>query len=136
MQPLTITVSAPNASALAAEMLAIGTALSGATGTTTQAATTDAAEPTKTKRTKKAAAPATEEPTFEDGAETFDLGEDETPEAPATTLQDVVAAFKTFVGGNKAKASQAGQILSRYGVKSVKDLKPEQYAKVITALGV
>lgn len=65
--------------------------------------------------------------------ESFDLGDDVTEEAEETlTLDDMILAFKAYAG--KHTREKAGKILTKYGVKSVRDLKPEQYSEVLAIL--
>ena len=82
-----------------------------------------AAAPTKNSKAAKSAAQETEEVDlgFEDTA-----SEDETP-----TFADVVAAFQSYSA--KYSREEAGKILRKFKVKSVKDLKPEQYKDVLKA---
>lgn len=60
-----------------------------------------------------------------DEEEAFDLGAEE---EPAYTLKDVVAACR-------ANREEAIAVLKKLKVKSVQELKPVQYPKVLAALG-
>lgn len=72
----------------------------------------------------------------EKAEETFDLGfdapaEGEAPsvEAPALKLDDVIKALQVY---SQAKGvDKAREIVAKFKVKAVKDLKPEQFADVI-----
>lgn len=88
---------------------------------------------TKTKATKKEAAPAKVEEKTE---EPIDLGFDTTPTpAPAAkklTLEDVIGKLQEYAG--KHGRDNAGKILGKFGVKSVRDLKEDSYEKFIKEL--
>lgn len=60
-----------------------------------------------------------------------DEGEDEETE---TTIDDMVAAFKTFAGKKEGNREKAKSLLTKYKVKSVRDLKPAQFAEVLKLL--
>lgn len=84
-----------------------------------KAATTEAAPPTP--------------PTADDLGD--ELGLDPTPPAQALTLEgDVIPAFRKFIEKNKGDKSKAAAVLQSYGLKSVQDLKPEQFADVMAKL--
>jgi len=93
----------------------------------------------KTTTVKTQVQPVEEEVTeeaVETSDEEVDMGFEEEKPAPkkaaapkALKLPDVIEAFKALV---EAKDRPAGiALLKKYQVKSVNDLKPEQYAKVI-----
>lgn len=66
-------------------------------------------------------------------AEEFDLGVE--PEAKPMTRRELVWAFQDFVKANpKTGKARAYEVLKSFGVKSVQDLKPEQYAEVAATL--
>jgi hypothetical protein len=99
-----------------------------ATGTVTAEASARRAKTEKKGKTAAAKPP-------ED--ENFDLGfgEETEPEAEAAshTLEDVIDAFKAYATKNSRE--KAGAILKKFNVKSVRDLKPDQFGKVLAALG-
>jgi hypothetical protein len=67
--------------------------------------------------------------------ETFDLGfgeETTPPPAAKTELADVIDAFKNYAASTNRES--AAKVLKSFKVKSVRDLKPEQYENVIATL--
>src|SRR5262249_939788 len=64
-----------------------------------------------------------------------ELGLDPTPPAVTLTLEgDVIPAFRKFIEKHKGDKSKAAAVLQSYGLKAVQDLKPEQFADVLTKL--
>lgn len=59
--------------------------------------------------------------------------EPEAPAAPTLTLEQVIDAGKAFALANGREA--AGKILARFGTKSVRELKPENFAMAFKAFG-
>lgn len=80
--------------------------------------------------TFKKAAPVEEEETEE--TEEEETEEEEASEEP--TRADVIAALQAYAEANSRP--KAMKILSKFKVKSVKDLKKSDYAKVIEALEI
>lgn len=99
-----------------------------------------AAAPAAEKKSKKAAK--VEEPAVvEEDEGDFDLGEEESEDAgeeedaaPKITLEEVIGGFKEYA--KKKGRDKAAAILGKFKVKSVRDLKSEQYAEVLKALGI
>ncbi len=59
------------------------------------------------------------------------------PAAPPVTLTlegDVIPAFRKFIEKHKGDKAKAAAVLQGYGLKSVQDLKPEQFAEVLAKL--
>lgn len=71
----------------------------------------------------------------DDGGEAADVVDaEETEEADdAPTLDDVTKAFQTYA--KKHSREKAAAILKKLGAKSVRDIKPGQYEKVLKTLG-
>lgn len=67
-----------------------------------------------------------------DEDEELDTEEETDEDEESYTLSDVIKAFKNYVTENDRKG--AAKILSRMGVKSVKDLKPKQFGDVMELL--
>lgn len=67
--------------------------------------------------------------------ETFDLGESEEAETEekTVTLDEVIKAFQAYA--KRHSREKAGAALKKFGVKSVHDLKAEQYADVMEYIG-
>ena len=84
-------------------------------------------EEEKPKGKKSKPAPEVEEP------EDMDLGEEEDSEDEDQELDlaDVIEALKAYA--KKTSRDDAKKILKKFKVKSVQDLKPDQYAKIIEA---
>lgn len=77
--------------------------------------------PTPAKKTaSKKAAPVVEE--------NFDLGEEDDEQTHVISISDVIKACKS-------NRETAKEVLKKMKVKSVHDLKPDQYGKVIDAIG-
>lgn len=91
------------------------------------------ATPGKTVKTKTAIVE-TESTDTDD--ETFGLdAADETEaeaEAVVITQKDIIKAFQVYA--TKTSREKAAKVLTKFGVKSVKDLKESQYAAVMTTL--
>lgn len=82
----------------------------------------------KSAKGKKAAPAAAEE-------EDFDLGgEEEAVEEKKITVKDMISAFKAYADANSRE--DAGKILKKYKVKSVHDIKPELYSKILAEIEV
>jgi len=70
--------------------------------------------------------------------ESFDLGDDDAPpadepEAPKPpTLENVIDGFKAYVA--KHDREKAAKVLGKFKVKSVRELKQEQYADVLALI--
>jgi hypothetical protein len=96
----------------------------------------DHAEVAKTKKGKKAA---------ESEQESFDLGDmgmgEAEAEAPKRTLKDVIEACKAFcsTGSDAEKGKNratVAKLLEKFGAgKSVQNLKPEHFEKMLAAIG-
>lgn len=71
-------------------------------------------------------------------ADNDDLGFDEPPpakEKKKLKIEDVQIAFRDFAKGNDGKnREKAKKVLEKFKVKSVLDLKPEDFEKAIAAL--
>lgn len=121
-----VTITAPNMKELRMHMLnaANGIEAEAVTGGTTAPAAEGVRRPG---RPVKAAAPAATE-------EDFDLGETDTvsDDAPATTIENVMDAFKTYTKDNGKDA--AIKILKAYKVKSVRDIPAAQWPSVLEKL--
>lgn len=133
MQTTSITFTAPNLNALRSQMTAfLGEDVSSPTA---PAVSTTAA---RTTRAPKAAKPVEAEEEFDLDAEEVVESDDETDVSPAdedeTSIDDVVAAFKKYATAKPANKVKAQGILKTLGVKSVRDIKPAQYAKAISLL--
>lgn len=85
----------------------------------------DAEKPKK----EKAPTPA---PTPE-AAPAIDLGE-EAPVEKAVTMEDLVKAAQAY--SKKHGRENAAKIVAKFGVKSIREIKPENFAKVLNALAV
>lgn len=94
---------------------------------------TDSVQPPTTtteKKTKKAKTAESEE-SFDLGDTTIEEITEETE--PTKTLDDVITAFKAYA--TKHSREKAGKVLSKFNVKSVRDLKTTQYVEVLKVLG-
>lgn len=67
------------------------------------------------------------------GAADDGLGDGLEADAPTLTLEQVIDAGKAYAMANGREA--AGKVLQRFAVKSVRDLKPEQFALAHKAFG-
>jgi hypothetical protein len=123
MQTTSITFTAPNINALRAQM----TSFLGTEETTIVSTGT-------TPSPKKKAKPEIEDEFDIDG----DVSEsdDETEVAPEendeVTLDDVTEAFRVFAKRREGNKDRAKKVLQTLGVKSVRDLKPNQYKKAMS----
>lgn len=82
---------------------------------------------TTTTKTTKAAKTATVENT-DDETETFGLDVEET----VYTQKDIIKAFQAYA--TEYSREKAAKVLTKFGVKSVKDLPQDQYAAVMEVL--
>lgn len=84
---------------------------------------------------KKAKAPVVEEEEVEDDtlAEVEVEDDEDTVEKVLTLKGDIIPAFRAYVKEHGTKS--ASQILGRFKAKSVTDLKPKDYPKVMNAIG-
>lgn len=75
-----------------------------------------------------------EEESEEETEEEEESGESESEEeeAPSVSLQDVIGAFQKYAKKNSRE--DAAKVLKKFKVKSVKDLKKDQYPAVLKAL--
>lgn len=96
----------------------------------------EAAPAKETKTTKKTDTKKEESAPTPEPEAAVDLGFDDAPAATepakALTLEDVVEGFKGYAQKNGRE--NAGKVLGKFGVKSVRDLKPDSYEKVMKAL--
>ena len=87
-------------------------------------------KPVKKEKKKAAPAPVVEEPE-EEPIDEDAFGEEEEEQGP--TVEDVTKAFKAYAG--KFSREAALKVLKSFKVKSVSELKPEIYPKVLKTLG-
>lgn len=93
------------------------------------------AEPKKEKKAK-AETVKTETPVEPKAAEQIDLfGEEETKTSTKeVTIEDVREAVKTYAEKNKPE--MAAEVLKKFKVTKIRELKPEQYATVVEAFKI
>lgn len=94
-------------------------------------------EPAKRGRKPKSAAPVEETSAPEDVSEEYlGMGEEEEVlglATPTYSKEDVIAKFRSVVEGTPARKPELIAVLQKFGVKSVHDLKPEQYTAVMAS---
>lgn len=120
---LTIEVCGETVDAMGAEICRIGSALLGTTPRPPAEEVKPAAAP---KAPKKKV-----EEKVEEAEEEIDLGEAEN-EVVKITLPEVIEKLKDYATTHTRE--KAAKVLAKFKVKSVRDLKPEQFAQVLEAL--
>lgn len=136
MKGLTVTIELNNATELTELATRLGAKIvmpQTTAPTSTEVTGTGPAKPAAVAKSKTTPAPA---PVAQAAHDDMDLGfgEDTTP-APVekkVKLEDVIQSFKVYT--QKHDRTAAGKILGKYGVKSVRDLKADQFDKVIREL--